>query len=56
MFFPLTQEVNDNDTVLAVRSARPPTEIAAMLDRTLTNIDPNLPLTLHSWPDALDLA
>lgn len=27
-----------------------------MLDRTLSNIDPNLPLTLHSWPDALDVA
>jgi ABC-type antimicrobial peptide transport system permease subunit len=56
MFFPLTQEINDNDTVLVVRSALPPTEIAAMLDRTLSNIDRNLPLTLHSWPDALDLA
>jgi len=56
MFFPLTQEINDNDTVLVVRSALPPTEIATMLDRTLSNIDRNLPLTLHSWPDALDLA
>lgn len=56
MFFPLTQEINDNDTVLVVRSALPPTEMAAMLDRTLGNIDRNLPLTLHSWPDALDLA
>jgi len=56
MFFPLTQEVNSNRTVLVVRSALPPTEIAAALDRTLTSIDPNLPLTLHSWPDALDLA
>lgn len=27
-----------------------------MLDHTLSNIDRNLPLTLHSWPDALDLA
>jgi len=56
MFFPLTQEVNDNETVLVVRSALPSVEIAAALDRTLTRIDPNLPLTLHSWPDALDLA
>jgi predicted permease len=56
MFFPLTQEINDNDTVLVVRSSLPPTELAAMLDRTLSNIDRNLPLTLHSWPDALDLA
>ncbi len=56
MFFPLTQEINDTYTVLVVRSARPSLEIAAALDRTLTRIDPNLPLTLHSWPDALALA
>jgi hypothetical protein len=56
MFFPLTQELNSNDTVVVVRSALPPTEIAAALDRTLTRIDPNLPLTLHSWPDAIALA
>ncbi len=56
MFFPLTQEINDDYTVLVVRSALPPTELAAMLDRTLSDIDRNLPLTLHSWPDALDVA
>jgi predicted permease len=56
MFFPLTQEINDDYTVLVVRSALPPTELAAMLDRTLGDIDRNLPLTLHSWPDALDVA
>ena len=56
MFFPLTQEVNSNDTVLVVRSELPPTELAAMLDRTLSSIDRNLPLTLHSWPDAMAVA
>ena len=56
MFFPLAQEVNSNDTVLVVRSKLPPTEMAAALDRTLTGIDPNLPLTIQSWPDALGLA
>jgi predicted permease len=56
MFFPLSQEVNDNDTVLVVRSSLPWSEMAAALDRTLTSINPNLPLTLRSWPDALDLA
>ncbi len=56
MFFPLTQEINNNATVLVVRTALAPTEIAAALSRTLTSIDPNLPLTLHTWPDALDLA
>ena len=56
MFFPLTQEVSNNESVLVVRSALSPTEVASTLDRTLTGIDPNLPLVLHSWPDALDLA
>jgi predicted permease len=56
MFFPLTQEINSNATVLVVRSALPPSELAAMLDRTLSSIDPNLPLTLHSWSDAMNLA
>ena len=56
MFFPLAQEINDNDTVLAVRSTLPPVEMASALDRVLTGIDPNLPLTLRSWTDALDLA
>ncbi|HKU28509.1 MAG TPA: ABC transporter permease [Candidatus Sulfotelmatobacter sp.] len=56
MFFPLTQEINSNHTVLVVRSTLPPTELAGMLDRTLSNIDRNLPLTLHSWADAMDLA
>ena len=56
MFFPLTQETNSNNTVLVVRSALPPTEIAAALDRVLTGIDPNLPFTIHSWSEALDLA
>ena len=56
MFFPITQEINSNHTVLVVRSALQPTELASMLDRTLSNIDRNLPLTLHSWPEAMDLA
>ena len=56
MFFPLTQEINSNDTVLVVRSVLPPTELASTLDRTLSDIDRNLPLTLHSWADAMDLA
>ena len=56
MFFPLSQEINSNDTVLVVRSVLPSSEMASALDRTLTGINPDLPLTLHSWPDALDLA
>jgi predicted permease len=55
MFFPLAQNAN-SDTTLVVRSVLPPPAMAAALDRTLTGIDPNLPLTIQSWPDALGLA
>jgi ABC-type antimicrobial peptide transport system permease subunit len=56
MFFPFTQEINNNGTVLVARSPLPSNEIATALYHALNSIDPNLPLTLHSWPDALDLA
>ena len=56
MFFPLTQETNGTGTVLVVRSALPPTEMAAALNHTLSSIDPNIPFILRSWPDALALA
>ena len=56
MFFPLTQQLNDNETVLFVRSSMPPREMAAALDHALSSVDRNIPFILHSWPDALDLA
>ncbi len=54
MYWPLAQN-NDNETTLVVRSNRPPAEIAAALDRMMTRIDPSLPVTIQSWPDALAL-
>lgn len=56
VFFPFTQEINNNSTVLVVRSLLAPNEMSNSLYHALNAIDPNLPLTLHSWPDALDLA
>lgn len=56
MFFPLAQETNSPSTVLVVRSALPSIEMASALDRVLTSINPNLPLTIQSWPNALDFA
>ncbi|HEX6772901.1 MAG TPA: ABC transporter permease [Acidobacteriaceae bacterium] len=56
MFFPMTQEINNYYTVFAVRSDRPAAEIAAALDRTLTSIDPRLPLSIRPWSVALDMA
>ncbi len=56
MFFPLAQGMNSNDTALVVRSALPPANIAARLNRMMNSIDPDIPLTVRAWPDALDLA
>ena len=53
-FFPLAQNP-DSDTSLMVRSALPPSEIVPELRRVLSQIDPSLPFTYHSWPDALAL-
>jgi predicted permease len=51
-FFPLEQNP-DTDTTLVVRSQLPQGEIATDLRQRLAQIDPSLPFTLHTWPDAL---
>ena len=56
MFFPLAQGMNSNDTALVVRSALPPVDMAAALNRMMDGIDPNIPLTVRTWPEVLDLA
>jgi hypothetical protein len=52
MFFPLEQSP-DSDTSLVVRSPLSAGEIVPTLRQALTRIDPSLPFTLHSWPEAL---
>jgi ABC-type antimicrobial peptide transport system permease subunit len=52
MFFPLEQNT-DSDTSLVVRSQLSTAEIVPQLSRVLAQIDPSLPFTFHSWPDAL---
>jgi predicted permease len=52
MFYPLAQ-MNAGDTTLVVRSQLTPSETAAALNQVLASIDPNLPFTLSSWPQAL---
>ncbi len=54
MFWPLGQN-NENGMTLVVRSKRPPAEIAAALGSLMAKTDPNLPVTIQSWPDALAL-
>jgi predicted permease len=52
MFFPLVQNPV-SDTTLVIRAQLPPEEIVPQLNQVLTQIDPNLPFTMHTWPDAL---
>jgi ABC-type antimicrobial peptide transport system permease subunit len=54
MFWPLAQN-NGNEVALVVRSNRPPAEIASALETLMAKIDPSLPVTIQSWPDALAL-
>ncbi len=54
MLWPLAQG-NESDTTLVVRSNRPPAEIAAALSEMMAKIDPSLPVTIQSWPNALAL-
>jgi predicted permease len=52
VYLPLSQSDN-GEAVFVVRSRRAPSEMAAELERTLSGIEPNLPITVQSWPDAL---
>jgi len=53
VYLPLSQS-EQSETVFVVRSRRPPSEMAAALQRTLSGIEPNVPITLRSWPDELE--
>ncbi len=52
MFYPLAQ-VNAGDTTVVVRSQLTPSETAAALNHVLASVDPSLPFTFSSWPQAL---
>ena len=53
VYVPLSQS-EQSETVLVVRSLRTPGEMAAALQRTLSGIEPNVAITVQSWPDALE--
>ncbi len=53
MYLPLSQS-EQSETVFVVRSRRAPSEMAAALQRTLSGIEPNAPITVQSWSDALE--
>ncbi len=52
VYLPLSQN-EPGGTIFVVRSRRASSELAAALERTLHAIEPNAPLTVESWPDAL---
>ena len=52
VYLPLSQN-DESGAVFVVRSRRAPSEMAAALERTLSGIEPNVPITVQSWSDAL---
>src|SRR5207247_7236003 len=52
VFLPLLQTEN-GVAVFVVRSPRVQNEMVAALERTLSAIEPNAPITVQSWPDAI---
>jgi predicted permease len=52
-YVPLSQS-EQGETVFVVRSRRAPSEMAAALERTLSGMEPDVPITVQNWSDALD--
>jgi predicted permease len=52
VYLPLPKDIG-TEVVFVVRSRLAPGESAAALRRTLGGLEPNAPLTVRSWPDAL---
>jgi len=52
VFLPLLQTKN-GVAIFVVRSQRAPNEMAAALERTLTDLEPDARVTVQSWPDAI---
>ncbi len=53
VYLPLSQR-EDGEAVFVVRSRLAPNEMAAALQRTVSSIQPNVPITVQSWTDSLD--
>jgi predicted permease len=52
VYLPLSQS-EQGETIFVVRSLRTPREMAATLQRTLSSIESNVPITVQSWSDSL---
>jgi predicted permease len=53
VYLPFSQS-GQSEAVFVVRSRRAPKEMAAALEHTLSGVEPNVPITLQSWPDQLE--
>jgi predicted permease len=51
--YPALSQSDTSEGVIVVRSRRTPSELTAALQGTLRSIEPNVVITLQSWPDAL---
>jgi predicted permease len=51
-YLPVSQS-DDDEAVFVVKSQRTPDEMTAALERTLSNITPNVSITVQSWPDVM---
>ena len=47
-------QAGQSEAVLVVQSWRAPNEMAAALGRTLSGIEPDVPITVESWSDSLE--
>jgi predicted permease len=52
-YLPFSQN-EDGEMILIVRSLRPPSAMASELRRTLGGIEPNAPISVSNWTDALE--
>jgi len=52
VYLPLSQNEQAN-TVFVVRSSRPQKEMVSSIERSLNTVEPNAPITVQSWSDAL---
>ncbi len=53
LYVPLSQS-QQSASVFVVRSRRAANEMTAALERALSRFEPNTPMSLQSWPDALE--
>jgi predicted permease len=51
--YPPFAQSDADEWAFVVRSPRSPNEMAAALQQSLSSIEPNLPISVQSWPDAL---